>query len=118
MSVKLNDNLMEKLYGESVTDSSITELTYEKISVVALSSNTTFTLKTAQTNCIPEYKALISNSALSDITITLTGVSKVQTNDSAITVVEATNSSITIPTGVELEINIFDGHCIAYNWSV
>ena len=95
---------------------STTTLQYETINNISISANTTFTLATAPSNTYPEYKANITNSGASDITITLTGVSKVKTNDSNITIVEGTNSTFTIPANASVELNIQNGKAIVFNW--
>lgn len=100
------------LYGESFTNST-TELTYEKINNISISADTTFTLKTAQTNCIPTYEAIIENTSSSAIVITLTGITKINTNDANITIV---NNTFTLPGNTSVEVNIQNGHALVYKW--
>lgn len=105
----------EQLYGPSVTDNSITELTYEKISVINVAADRTFTLKTAQTDCIPEYRATITNIGSSNVILTFTGITAMKTNDPGITV---TGNSLVLPQSTTIEVSAYNGHLIAFNWSV
>ncbi|MCR4661679.1 MAG: hypothetical protein K5765_06770 [Clostridia bacterium] len=94
-----------------------TELKYEEINNISISVDTTFTLATAPNSTYPEYKANITNTDNANtIIITLTGVSKIKTNDSNITIVEGTDSTFTIPADSSVELNIQNGKAIVFNW--
>lgn len=95
-----------------------TELKYETINNISISTDTTFTLATAPANTYPEYKANITNSGANAITLTFTGVSKAKCNDSNIVITEGTNTTVVIPDDTTIEINIQNGLMIVFNWAV
>lgn len=105
----------EQLYGPSVSDNAITELTYEKISVISVAADRTFTLKTAQTDCIPEYRATITNIGSANVILTFTGITAIKTNDPDITI---TGNNLVLPPSTTIEVSAYNGHLIAFNWSV
>lgn len=97
------------------TDTGATEIKWSKLLAFALSADATLTLETAKTGCLPEYKAKITNSHATDpIDITLPSGTTIVTNDDDITI---SSNVMTLPAQTTVELNIQDGHCIAYNWS-
>ena len=104
--------------GEYVADNTLTVLGYTKMSVISVSADTTFTFATPAANSYPEYQALITNSGNVGITLTFTGVSNILCNDPDCVVTNATNSTIVVPSGVTLEINVVNGKMCAINFEV
>lgn len=78
------------------------------------SADTTFTFEARKTNCLNEYKALITNTGANAIALTFTGVTNILCNDDNIAVV---NNVMTIPSGVTIECNVLDNKMIAVNFS-
>lgn len=96
----------------------ITELKFGRINVGSRNADTTFTLETPpHFNTTPEYKGEITNSAVSSITLTFTGVSKILCNDENVTITNATNSTMVLPAGTTIEFSIVNGKMVAINWS-
>lgn len=97
------------------TDIGTTDIKWSKLLTFSLSADATLTLETAKTGCLPEYKAKITNSNATDpIDITLPSGTTIVTNDDNITI---SSNVMTLPAQTTVELNIQDGHCIAYNWS-
>lgn len=114
---KLNDKSIE-YYLNNVypyATNSTTELKYETINDISISADTTFTLATAPTNTYPEYKANITNSGASAITITMPANTIIKTNDDAITI---SSNTFTLPASATVELNYQNGTCIVFNWAV
>ena len=112
-SISMEDiPLTSMLYNKKVTDNTLRQITYENMSVISLSADATFTFKGAPTNCVPEYKAIITNSGNASITITLPVGVSVETNDDNITV---SSNTFTLPSGVSVELNSLSNWCIVYN---
>ena len=99
------------------TTSGTTTIKWTQLLTFSLSMNTTFTLETSKTNCKNEYKAIITNSNSSSITLTFTGVSQILCNDDNITTTNATNSTLVLPTNTTIEISIIDGRMVAINFA-
>ena len=113
------DYLCNISYGGIRINNDLTELYAEKINVCSKSANTTFTLATAPANCYPEYKAIITNSGSSAITLTFTGVSTFLTNDEDnVIITNGTNTTISLSAGVSIEVSILNSHGIAINHNV
>lgn len=90
------------------------EIKWTKMLSFSKTSDSVFTLETAKTNCLCEYKALITNGANASITLTFTGVNNIICNDENVMV--AGNTMI-VPTGMTLEVNIVNGNMIAMNFA-
>ena len=90
------------------------EIKWSKMLQFSKSADTTFTFETAKTNCLNEYKAIITNSGANPIALTFTGVNHILCNDDNIAVV---NNVMTIPSGVSVEINVLNNKMIAVNFS-
>jgi len=108
------DNLYRFIYGTYSTGSS--QLTYEYITEKDLSADTTFTLATAPSQCHPEYKAIITNSGNSTITLTFTGVSSILCNNENCVITNGTNSTLTLPSGTTIECSILNGKMVAIDF--
>lgn len=111
------DDIYKTIWNYSSSDNSATELSYITVKNVSLSANRTFTLASAYASTLPEYKALITNSGSSSITLTFTGVSNILCNDDNCTITNATNSTLTIPAGVTIECSIVNGKMVAVNFA-
>ena len=97
------------------TDAGMTEIKWSKFLSFSLSTDATLTLETAKAGCLPEYKAKITNSHATDpIDITLPSGTAIVTNDDNIAI---SSNVMTLPAQTTVELNIQDGHAIAYNWS-
>ena len=84
-----------------------------------LSADTTLTLETTKTDCLCEYKANITNSGASAITLTFTGVSNFLTNDEDnVVITNGTNTTIALASGTTIEVSIVNGKGIAVNFEV
>ena len=108
-------------YGktETPTVSSTIYIGYKKIAILSLTADTTITLDTPVLNCYPEYRAFITNSGSSAITLTFTGVATFLTNDEDnVVITNGTNTTISLQNGVTIEVSIENGHGIAINHSV
>lgn len=90
-----------------------TELSYGSIYQVSLAADRTFTLKSAPTGTLQEYRAILTNSGNSAITITLPSGVTIKTNDSQIFILANT---FELPAGASIELNIFDNKAVVYNW--
>jgi hypothetical protein len=107
--------LSYKALGSYVADNTITELSYDNISVIEISADTTFTLKAPASNSMPEYKAKITNSGASAINLTFPSGTVIKTNDENIVIA---SNVLTLPSGTTIELNIQNGKAIAFNWAV
>lgn len=103
------------LFGKYVADNTITTLPYETISEISLSSDTTFSLKSAPTGCYPEYRAIISNVGSSAINLTFTSIVAIICNDASVVI---SGNVLTLPAGMTLECSIENGALVAINWSL
>lgn len=95
-------------------NSANTEIKWTKLLSFSKSADTTFTFETAKTNCLNEYKAIITNSGANAITITLPSGVLVETNDDNIVV---SSNTFTLPSGTTIELNCVNNWCIVYNHS-
>lgn len=94
------------------------EIKWTKLLVFTRSANTVFSFETPKTNCLNEYKGIITNSHSTDaITFTFNGVSNIICNDENCIVTNATNSTIVLPAGVSIEFSIMNGKMAAINWN-
>ena len=84
--------------------------------LIEKSTDATFSLATAITNCLPEYKGYIGNSGNSAINLTFNGVTKIMTNDT--TGASVSGNVLTLGAGVTVEFSIVGGHMIVVNWDV
>lgn len=109
------DYLYTIAVGKYVVDNTITTLPYETISQISLSSDVTFSLKSAPTGCYPIYDAIITNVGSSAINITLTSVAKIICNDASITI---SNNVVTLPAGMVVELNIQNGCAVIINFDL
>lgn len=89
---------------------STTELKYETINNISISADTTFTLANAPSDTYPEYKANITNSGASDITITLQSGTVIKGN------VSISSNTFVIPSGSSVELNICNSKAIVVEW--
>ena len=110
------DSAYKLLYGIYKTNDDTT-LEFERINVYSKSVNTTFAFATAPTGCYPEYKAIITNTANSAITLTFTGVAHILCNDDNIGITNGTNSSLVLPSGVSIEVSVMNNNMVAINFS-
>ena len=94
----------------SYSTNSTTQLEYSYINIISISADTTFTLATAPSNTYPEYKANITNSGASDITITLPSGTIIKGN------VSISSNTFVIPAGSEVELNIQNGKALVVEW--
>ena len=103
----------------AITDNSITQLSYNKVSKITLSADRTFTFESTPSitgtnlSYIPEYKAVITTTAAVDITLP-TGTYKFKTDDSTKASME--DNVISLATGTEYDIVIRDGKVICWVW--
>ena len=112
-----NEFATKDYFWQHATNST-TQLEFNYINDISISANTTFILATAPANTYPEYKANITNSGASDITITLTSVTNIKTNDSNITITPGASWSFTLPADETVEVNIQNGKAIVFNWGI
>ena len=89
---------------------STTTLQYETINEISVSADTTFTLASAPANTYPEYKANITNSGASDITITLPSGTVIKGN------VTISSNTFVIPAGSTVEVNIQNNKALVVEW--
>ena len=94
----------------SYSTNSTTQLEYSYINNISVSADTTFTLANAPSNTYPEYKAYITNSGASDITITLPSGTLIKGN------VSISNNTFVIPSGSSVEVNICNSKAIVVEW--
>ena len=123
----LSGNIYGATYNEAFDDiyttinnyneSGTTEIKWSKMLTFSISADTTFTFETAKTNCLNEYKAIITNSGASTITLTFTGVSKILCNDDNCVVTNGTNSTLTLPSGTTIECSVLNNCLVAINFS-
>lgn len=109
------DDAYTILFGKYVADNTITTLPYETISEISLSSDVTFSLKSAPTGCYPEYRAIITNVGSSAIDLTFTSIVAIICNDASVVV---SGNVLTLPAGMTLECSISNGSLVAINWSL
>lgn len=100
-------------FNPNETDAN-TEIKWSKMLTFNKSADTTFTFETPLTNCLNEYKAIITNSGASPIVLTFTGISHIICNDDACVV---SSNTITVPSGVSLEINVVNNNLVAINFN-
>ena len=118
----LNDGTNSYSIAESMAqfnpnDTGTTEIKWTKMLSFSVSANTTFTFETAKTVCLNEYKAIITNSGASAITLTFTGVSNILSNDDTnLIITNATDSTIALDVGVTIECSIVNGKMVAINF--
>lgn len=105
-------------YASPTVSSNSVALDYTEVSNLSLTSDTTITLTALSGDYYPEYKANITNSGANAITLTFTGVAKGKTNDADITITEGTNTTVELPSGTTVEVNIQNGKMIVFNWAV
>ena len=104
-----------RMYGKYVSDNSLRVLPYDKVAIISVSANATFTLASAPEGCYPEYHAFITNShGTNGVTLTFTEVSNILCNDLNC-VVNA--NTISIPPSVTVECSIMHGECVAVNFA-
>ena len=111
------DSLYKLTLNLNTTDNAKTELNYEVVNSISLSANRTFTLMSSPTNTLPEYKALITNSGSSSITLTFTNVTNILCNDDDCAITNAADSTLTLPAGVTIECSIMNGKMVAVNFA-
>lgn len=98
-----------------VVDDSATILSATKITSLILTADRTFTFEAPLAGTMPEYRAIILNSTGVSVTITLTGITSVQTNDPAILVTQSTNSTFVLPGGMQVELSVYNGNAVVCN---
>ena len=106
------DNVMG-LFNRT-TSSADNEVKLSRLLTFSKSADTTFTFETAKSNCLAEYKAIITNSGASAINLTFTGVNVIKTNDDTIGI---TNNVMSLPSGTTIEINVMNNNMVAINWN-
>ena len=97
-------------YDSPTVSSNTAELSYVLINTLSLSADTTLTLATAPASSYPEYKANITNSGASDITITLPSGTAIKGN------VSISSNTFVIPSGSTVEVNIQNNKAIVVEW--
>ena len=105
--------IAESMAQFNPTDTGTTEIKWSKMLTFSLSANTTFTLETAKAGCLNEYKAIITNSGASTITLTMPSGVKIICNDDNCVI---SSNTITLPSGVSLEVSIVDNKMCAVNF--
>lgn len=100
----------------NLNDTGSTEIKWSQMLTFSLSADTTLTFETAKTNCLNEYKAIITNSGASAITLTFTGISNILCNDDNCVISNGTNSTLQVPSGITIEVNAVNGKLIAVNF--
>ncbi len=109
------DSAYKIIYNRQRNDNTLTEITYEFVNICSKSADTTFTFTTPRVDTLPEYKAIITNSHQTNaITLTFTGVTSILCNDDNC-VVNA--NTITIPSGVTIEVSVINGKMVAINFN-
>ena len=107
--------LYSKTYGLFFDSTSYTEkLDPFVIARITLTTNATIGLVAVAQTLLPEYKGIITNSGASSIDVTFTDVTNIKCNDDNIIIA---SNVLTLPAGVTIEVNVFNGNMIAYNWS-
>lgn len=94
------------------TDAGTTIIKWSQMLLFTLSADTTFTFESAKSGCLNEYKAIITNSGSSAITITLPASINIETNDDSITI---SSNTFVLPSGTTVELNCVNLWCIVYN---
>lgn len=108
-------DVLPQIDNPTVSDNTLTVLPYDKVALISISANRTFTFATAPTGCLPEYKAIITNShSTNAITLTFTGVNHILCNDLDC-IVNA--NAISIPPSVSIECSIVNNNCVVVNFA-
>ena len=102
--------------GTPTIESNATTLPYDTISTLSLSASTTLNLETAPSGCTPEYRAVITNSDSSAITITLPSGVKCLTNDEDN--VAISSNTFTLASGTTIELNLCNSCAVLVNFEV
>ena len=90
-----------------------TVISWSSIKKFTKSADTTFTFEIPATGGSGEYSAIITNGGSSAINITFTGITNILCNDDNITI---NSNVITLPSGVSIEINMFNNCMVVINW--
>ena len=90
------------------------EIKWSKMLTFSKSADTTFTFETAKTNCLNEYKAIITNSGANAIVLTFTNITSILCNDDNCVV---SGNTLSLPSGTTIEINAIGGNLVAINFS-
>ena len=105
------DNIVRKIDNAYEQDNSRTEINYYVTSVISLSANRTFTLMSPMnTGFMPVYKAILTNTASSPITITLPSGTKILTNNDEDVVIS--NNTFQLGAGITAEVNIMNNNAV------
>ena len=90
-----------------------TVISWSVVKKFTKSADTTFTFEIPATTASGEYSAIITNGGSSDINLTFTGITNILCNDDNITI---NSNVITLPSGVSIEINMFNNCMVVINW--
>ena len=108
-------DVLPQIDNPTVSDNTLTVLPYDKVALISVSADRTFTFVSAPTGCVPEYKAIITNShATAPVTLTFTGVSHIMCNDLECLV---NANALSIPPSTTVECSIMNGNCVALNFA-
>ena len=91
-------------------NNSTTQLEYSSINNITVGGTSTFTLASAPANTYPEYKANITNSGASTITVTLPSGTSIKGN------VTILNNTFEIPAGSSVELSLQNQKAIVISW--
>lgn len=104
------DTIYKNNYNKSTSPSS-DRIELDYLNVFSKTADTTFTLAPAPTGCYPEYKAVLTNSGASPITITLPNSVKILTNNEED--VQVNGNTFVLTAGTSVELSIMNYHCVA-----
>lgn len=90
-----------------------TVISWSVVKKFTKSADTTFTFEIPATTASGEYSAIITNGGSSAINLTFTGITNILCNDDSITI---NSNVITLPSGVSVEINMFNNCMVVINW--
>lgn len=104
---------LQDSYFNKVEVSTGSQIKWTKFLTFTKNADTTFTFETAKDNCLNEYKGRITNGGNADIVLTFTGVTNILCNDDNCVIL---NNTLTLPTGITVEISVLGGKMVAINF--
>jgi uncharacterized protein YoxC len=104
---------LQDSYFNKVEVSTTSQIKWTKFLTFTKTTDTTFVFETAKDDCLNEYKARITNGGNADIVLTFTGVTNILCNDDNCVIL---NNTLTLPTGVTIEISVLGGNMVAINF--
>ena len=104
------------LFGKYTENNAMTELDYTQYCIIQLSADRTFTLKSANYGCFPEYHFKVENTSSSAVTLTFPNNTVILTNDEDNVVVSS--NTISLAGNTTIECSLVGLNLVAINFEV